>query len=237
MSEWGPPLDGEPIWPDPTQQAPFEQPARQGEQGDPPPAAPAYTGPPVSQEPPPYLGAPPPHQWYQAPYQPPPQVPVALRRPASRASLIAVLAVLVAIAAGFAVVLASNRAQHRTASSPGSAGTTLPGITIPQPSLGISGLPDLSAMCTAVADVPYVPATAYVLLAMQGSVDIAQTCVYRDDVPRAVTESLSGKDLAPDAGSLGGNGPFRYTGPGVVVTVTVTREADGRYYVTHVTVS
>jgi hypothetical protein len=98
-------------------------------------------------------------------------------------------------------------------------------------------IPDVGSICTTSSSLPSVPATAYVLLASEGHADIAQSCVYHDSVPRSVAESLNGKQLQPDYSSLAGTGPYLYKGTGITVTISVTKEPDGHYYVTSVKVS
>jgi hypothetical protein len=102
---------------------------------------------------------------------------------------------------------------------------------------GSPSIPNVNSICTTSSTLPSVPATAYIFLASEGHTDLAQSCVYHDSVPRSVAESLNGKQLTPDYTSLAGSGPYVYTGSGTTVTITVTKEPDGHYYITHVAVS
>jgi hypothetical protein len=93
-------------------------------------------------------------------------------------------------------------------------------------------------LCTSAGGEPLVVATTYVYAAAYGVPSLAVDCVYHDAVPASVTARLQGKSFTPDFSSATGSGPFRYRADdGTTVVVTVTKEPDGRYYVTNVTVS
>jgi hypothetical protein len=101
-----------------------------------------------------------------------------------------------------------------------------------------SGLPSVPGenLCAAFTSA-YQVATAYVGAAEVGVTEIAQSCVYQDSVPKSVTASLSGKLLAPETTDPTANEfDFQSTDGATKVTVTVTKEPDGHYYVTSVKV-
>jgi len=70
-----------------------------------------------------------------------------------------------------------------------------------------------------------------------GSADRAQACVYQGSVPVSVTKQVVVQYLIYDHGV--GGGPFVYKDEkdGSTVTVTVTRESDGKFWVTDVSMS
>ena len=118
--------------------------------------------------------------------------------------------------------------------------TVTPPISTPvsEPPVSLpSSIPNVGNICTTSSNLPSVPATAYIYLATEGQADLAQSCVYHDSVPKSVAESLNGKQLTPDYTSLAGSGPYVYQGSGTTVTITVTQESDGHYYITNIAVS
>lgn len=69
----------------------------------------------------------------------------------------------------------------------------------------------------------------------------ALACVYGRTVPEAVTKSLLGQQrqtavYLPKQGGADGPANFDYVGNGKAITVTVSRLADGKTWVTHVAV-
>jgi len=114
------------------------------------------------------------------------------------------------------------------ASTPAStAVSTVPSIVIP---------PNLCA----ATDVAQNTADAYLGALSAGDEAQALKCVLPHTVPRAVTHSLVArvKGTAVYLPMPGADGPrvFGYQGDGKIVNVTVTREADGKYWVTKVVV-
>ncbi len=79
-------------------------------------------------------------------------------------------------------------------------------------------------------------AAGYIGLAEGGDATDAQACVYKNSVPLATTQKLSGKELIP-TGALDSSGTLTLTGGGSTVKVTTAKESDGNYYVTAVTIS
>jgi hypothetical protein len=78
-------------------------------------------------------------------------------------------------------------------------------------------------------------AEAYVGAAEVGLTQFAQSCVYQDSVSLSVTTSLTGKLYAPASpGSGGSQFVFKSTDSSSTVTIMVTKESDGHFYVTGV---
>ncbi len=95
----------------------------------------------------------------------------------------------------------------------------------------------LNAVCASAATDAIEVAAAYIGLAESGVTQAAQACVYKNSVSAATTAKLAGHDYTPT--SFGnGSGPFGFTGDnGSKVTIATSKESDGLYYVTSVTVS
>ena len=171
------------------------------------------------------------------------------------ALVLAAIAVVAALGIGGFVLLSddgpTNPAAGRTGAAPSArslpvAPIPLPTITLPSialptfPSLpggGASG-PGLINPC-GFASSPLQVATIYVGLAEIGQGSTAQGCVYRDTVPSAVTAGLAtagggaGRLFVPGRvdGSVVG---FTTADGSTRLEVTVTREPDGKLYVTKV---
>lgn len=107
-----------------------------------------------------------------------------------------------------------------------------------------TGLPSSLPVTGACADSSSAstPAITYMTMAGFGFTAQAQACVYQDTVPKSVTTGLTGNAYFP-AGTdkTGGNdhGPtgvydFQTADSSKKVTVTTTKEPDGKYYVTDV---
>ncbi len=78
-------------------------------------------------------------------------------------------------------------------------------------------------------------AEAYIGAAEVGLADFAQGCVYQNSVPLSVTTSLNGKLYAPTSpGSSGSQFVFKSTDRSSTVTIKVTKESDGHFYITGV---
>ncbi|HEX3337229.1 MAG TPA: hypothetical protein VHS54_12275 [Jatrophihabitans sp.] len=104
----------------------------------------------------------------------------------------------------------------------------------------ITGLPSLPAgavnPCQYASDAS-AAATIYIGLAELGQDATAQACVYQNRVPASVTASLhaSGTSLyAPNGSSTGPTFRFTSVDGKSQVEVTVTKESDGKYWVTKV---
>jgi hypothetical protein len=113
--------------------------------------------------------------------------------------------------------------------------TGLPSGLLPTalPSGALSNLPSsINAICASQSS-SIVVAVAYVGLAETGATTAAQSCVYKDSVPIATTQKLSGQTLLPSAF---GTDSVTFNGSGSTVTVKVTKESDGNSYVTGVTI-
>lgn len=120
---------------------------------------------------------------------------------------------------------------------PTSLPTELPSLPTSLP----SNLPTVSTC--ADASNPLTTAATYMTMAGFGLSAQAQGCVYQDTVPTSVTASLSGISYFPITGAdkSGGNGhgpkavyDFQTPNGSKKVTVTTTKEPDGKYYVTDV---
>jgi hypothetical protein len=78
----------------------------------------------------------------------------------------------------------------------------------------------------------------YMIKVEDGEDDGAQACTFPNTVPASVTASISGKNFEPDFGSGGETGPFIFNAKdGTSVSVSVTKESDGKFYVTGVKVN
>jgi hypothetical protein len=127
----------------------------------------------------------------------------------------------------------SQGSARLPASAPSSGGATssAPSAT----SSGASGGPSLPIglnICAASTD-RRSTAEAYVGAAEVGLSSFAQSCVYHNSVPPSVTASLSGTLYVPQT-SDSGAGRFVFTSPDgrSTVTIEVTKESDGHFYVT-----
>ncbi|MDT4978522.1 MAG: hypothetical protein QOG07_401 [Pseudonocardiales bacterium] len=78
-------------------------------------------------------------------------------------------------------------------------------------------------------------AEAYIGAAEVGLTQFAQGCVYQNSVPLSVTTSLNGKLYAPTTpGPAGSDFVFKSTDSTSTVTIKVTKESDGHFYITGV---
>jgi hypothetical protein len=89
--------------------------------------------------------------------------------------------------------------------------------------------------CSFIDD-PETVALAYVGAAEIGQTDVAQSCVFEDSVPRELTASLAtdGSGLFAPSGSSGSTYEFDSIDNTTHLSVTVTKEGDGTYYITDV---
>jgi hypothetical protein len=120
----------------------------------------------------------------------------------------------------------------------GSGQPSIPSVSIPPISIPpISNLPTgvPNNPCAYIAD-PQTVALAYVGAAEIGEIDVAQSCVFQDSVPRSVTESLAAKNsqLFAPSGSSGSTYEFASLDGQTHLAVTVTKESDDTYYITDV---
>ncbi|MGN6608284.1 MAG: Rv0361 family membrane protein [Jatrophihabitans sp.] len=115
--------------------------------------------------------------------------------------------------------------------------SNIPGVpsSIPALPTGVPSIPSFGNACASVSSQPVAAAAFYVEAASIGQAQLAQTCVYHDAVPASVAQSLDGGQYEPDASTIAGTGPYLFTGT-KRVTVTVSKEPDGHYYVTKVEV-
>lgn len=90
-------------------------------------------------------------------------------------------------------------------------------------------------ICASVSSNPETVATTYVEVAGTGLSSMATSCVYKGSVPDSVTASLHGKLFVPSGGN-GDKYKFATVDGSTTVTVTVTQQADSKYYVTSVEV-
>ena len=190
---------------------------------------------------------------YPAPFEPQPSPPSRARRSAWLIVL-GLLVVAALAAAGYALFAKPDSndtaagSPHSTAASPSStaqapitnggtavlATATAAPATQDAPTDG--GAP--SSSCPSAADAE-IPAFIFVgALALEQAQD-AQDCVYPGTVDPATTASLSGRAFekqADDHSDTGASGTFTFTEVGGhgKLTVTTTKEADGKYYVTAV---
>ena len=110
----------------------------------------------------------------------------------------------------------------------------MPSISVPS----LSNLPSIPGgfnACSAGATAQSA-ATEYVGMAELGYADYAQSCVYKDTVPKATTASIkgSGSTLYAPTGSSGNTFEFSSIDGSSHLRVTVSKEPDGHYYVTKV---
>lgn len=106
----------------------------------------------------------------------------------------------------------------------------LPSISIPTglPSLG------LGSFCASTVSA-FTTAQVYIGAVEIGSPDIAQGCVYQDSVPASVTRRLgTGHRFYTPTGSQSGPVFEFRSSDGGKVEITVTKESDGKYYITKV---
>jgi hypothetical protein len=191
---------------------------------------PLYPGPGYDQPPPPYGGPP------QYPAAPPPGVG------GNRVVLVlAVIMVLTALGVGgyFLVAGSDSDTSGDRGGRPSASNVTSPTINppnVPPVSIPPIDLPSLATgLCTFISD-PQTLAIAYVGAAELGQTDVAQACVWQDSVPRSVTESLDtgGQTLYAPTGGHGSTYTFTSADGTARLTVRVTRESDGNYYITDV---
>ena len=230
------PLYGEPQYGEPTSPfAPFGPPGDTQRYPQPsynqPPYGQQYTqpyphagyGPPGSSGAPPQYTAPPPGE----------------RR--NKALLWGIVAVVVAAGLGiggfflFAGNAKSGSAAPATV-APSVVLPTPPSISVPSisvPSLSLPAIPAFN-VCSGATSAEQA-ALLYVSAAELGQVDLAQACVYHDQVSRSVTESIhTGGALYSVAGQTGSTVRFRNVDGSSSLSVTVTRESDGNYWITAV---
>ncbi len=150
-----------------------------------------------------------------------------------------------------AVALTGCGSSHRSAGGPatgassttGAAGSSAPSTPAPASS------PAASPSGSAVSIPPYLceatdqaqnAADAYMGALSAGNLKQATACVLPGTVPAAVTRGLLAtvKGTAVYLPRTGADGPtvFGYTGNGKSVDVTVTKQRDGRFWVTRVAV-
>jgi hypothetical protein len=100
-----------------------------------------------------------------------------------------------------------------------------------------SDLPtDLNGICVGAQSGAVTVSGFYVGLAESGDTSAAQGCVYHDSVPASTTAKLSGKQFTPTSLDPVGGKLVLKGSDGTTVTVTTSRESDGKYYVTSVTI-
>jgi hypothetical protein len=117
----------------------------------------------------------------------------------------------------------------------GMGGSTPPSsVTQPPP----SSSSNTSSACDSPIQSAFGVADWYMIKIEHDEASDAQNCVWNNSVPESVAQQLSGKDFTPDYSSGGETGPFVFNASdGTKVTVSVTKESDGNYYVTDVAVS
>jgi hypothetical protein len=97
-----------------------------------------------------------------------------------------------------------------------------------------SSLPSGLSICQSATDA-LSAAEAYIGAAEVGLTEFAQSCVYQNSVPVSVTTSLNGKLYAPETSSSSASQfVFTSTDGNSTVTIEVTKESDGHFYVTGV---
>jgi hypothetical protein len=93
--------------------------------------------------------------------------------------------------------------------------------------------PGSAPQCPSQASLPGATANQYIFAAAAGQDALAQSCVHGTAVAPSVAAGLKGATLTATAADLRGAGPFRYTGGGKTITVTVS-QIGGRDFVTAV---
>ncbi len=112
---------------------------------------------------------------------------------------------------------------------------SLPSISIPSisiPSIGGGGIPAIN-LCSAIGSAEQA-ARVYVSAASLGQANLAQSCVYRDAVSKSTTEGLRSGEFYTLSGSSGSTFTFRSVNGSSTITVKVTKESDGKYWITNV---
>jgi hypothetical protein len=121
---------------------------------------------------------------------------------------------------------------------------SISGPSINLPSINIPSLPsnlptDLAGLnpCSLTGNTAEQYATTYVGMAEIGYTSYAQACVFQNSVPRAVTAALKASSTSGYYSPAGGSGStFQFTSidGSSHLAVTVSRESDGKLYVTKV---
>jgi hypothetical protein len=199
---------------------------RAGDQPPPDVAAPEL---PALSEPPPQGHYPPPGGWSIGDDLATPPVPRRSGEPSARTLWALGIVVLVIVVIATVLTLADGGSPRASA---GSTPTTI----------GAGDSSGASDLCRDQTDAEWV-ATTYLAAALTGAVTADQSCVYRHSVSPSATRRLRGQLFVPD-GDPSPSGPSlsyhfknvsgaKSAGVAATVTVTVTREADGRFWVTH----
>jgi hypothetical protein len=131
--------------------------------------------------------------------------------------------------------------------SPGAPSTAAPSGIIPLPSVSVPSIAIPSLSVPSVGSLPGInicsgassaqqAAQVYVSAATIGQTDLAQACVYHDSVSRSVTESIhsAGEFYRLSGQKSATTFEFRSVTSSSIITVTVTRESDGKYWITDV---
>jgi hypothetical protein len=108
--------------------------------------------------------------------------------------------------------------------------------SIPVPPVSLPSIPALGNFC-ATSVSAFTTAATYIGAIEIGSDDLAQGCVYKNSVPKSVTDELgAGNKFYVPTNSAGGGPVFNFVtiDRSSTVKVIVTKESDGKYYVTRV---
>lgn len=123
--------------------------------------------------------------------------------------------------------------------APASLPAGLPTLSAPSlnlPSIQVPSIPAFSNPC-GFATAARSAAITYVGLAEIGQTDFAQGCVYKNSVPKSVTNGLktSGSGLySPTPGGSGATTQFKSIDGSSTLEVTATKEGDGKFHITKV---
>ncbi|HEX8079254.1 MAG TPA: hypothetical protein VF557_03510 [Jatrophihabitans sp.] len=132
---------------------------------------------------------------------------------------------------------ASNPAAGTTAAGSPATSTTVAGTTAPRPPASAVNVG--ASLCTG-ADIAQNTADAYMGALSANDAQQASACVLPNTVPATLTRSLlaSASTTAVYLPRDGVDGPsvFGYRGSGKMVDVTVSKQPDGRFWVTEVVV-
>lgn len=134
-------------------------------------------------------------------------------------------------------VCVSNALRNLPSNIPSSVSVPSTSAIVAPPISNAPSIPPVSGVnCASVSGVAAAPTAAfYVVAAQSGQTDLAQSCVFQNSVPVSTTQGLSGHTWQIDYGSLtSADGPFTFKDGSTSIVVTVTKESDGKFYVTKV---
>jgi hypothetical protein len=177
---------------------------------------------------------PPPGGWSIGDDLPVPPPPHRRPQPSARALWALGILVVVIVVIATCLTLANDSTQRATARSTPSTVAVVPNRPTSIPST--SGSPETN-LCGNQVDAEQV-ATTYLAAALTGVVSADQACVYRQSVSPTATARIRGQLFVP-AGTVTATGPsltyhFQSVTGANSADITVTKEGDGRFWITGV---